>query len=71
MWPNLQETADLVTFTGEILMEDFIFCAVYRMTTDVDGLGNSQANIHKLEDYVMSAPEFHLEIPSREESECE
>ena len=52
-------------------MEDFIFCAEYRIITDVDGLGNSQANIHKLEDYVMSAPEFHLEIPSREESECE
>ena len=28
MWPNSQETADLVTFTEETLMENFIFCAV-------------------------------------------
>ena len=28
MWPNPQETADLVTFTEETLMEKFIFCAV-------------------------------------------
>ena len=28
MWPNPQETADLVTFTEEILMKNFIFCAV-------------------------------------------
>ena len=28
MWPNLQETADLVTFTEEALMGNFIFCAV-------------------------------------------
>ena len=32
MWTNLQETADLVKFNGEILMEilmeNFIFCAV-------------------------------------------
>ena len=27
MWPNPQETADLVTFTEEILMENLIFCA--------------------------------------------
>ena len=27
MWPNLQETADLVTFTEEILKKNFIFCA--------------------------------------------
>ena len=71
MWPNLQETADLFTFTGEILMENFMFCPVYRITTGIDGLGNSQVNIYKLEDYVMSAPEFHLEISSRDESECE
>ena len=25
MWPELQETADLVTFTEETLMENFIF----------------------------------------------
>ena len=25
MWPNRQETADLVTFTEEFLMENFIF----------------------------------------------
>ena len=25
MWPNPQETADLVTFTEEILNENFIF----------------------------------------------
>ena len=29
MWPNPQETADLVTFTEEILMKNFIFCAVH------------------------------------------
>ena len=30
MWPNLQETSDLVTFTEEILnMENLIFCAVF------------------------------------------
>ena len=28
MWPNPQETSDLVTFTEEILNENFIFCAV-------------------------------------------
>ena len=29
MGPNPQETADLVTFTEEILNENFIFCAMY------------------------------------------
>ena len=29
MWPNLQETADLVTFTEEILMGNFIFCIAW------------------------------------------
>ena len=28
MWPNPQETGDLVTFTEEILMENFTFSAV-------------------------------------------
>ena len=28
MWPNPEETADLVTFTQEILNEKLIFCAV-------------------------------------------
>ena len=28
MWPNPPETADLVTFTEEFLMGNFIFCAV-------------------------------------------
>ena len=28
MWPNPQETADLVTFTEEILMGKFVFWAV-------------------------------------------
>ena len=28
MWPNPQETADLVTFTEEILNEKLHFCAV-------------------------------------------
>ena len=27
MWPNPQETAGLVTFTEEILIENVIFCA--------------------------------------------
>ena len=30
MWPNPQELADLVTFTEEILTENFIFCAVWK-----------------------------------------
>ena len=29
MWPNLQFPADLGKFTEEILMENFIFCAVF------------------------------------------
>ena len=29
MWTNPQETASLVTFTDEILIENFIFCAVF------------------------------------------
>ena len=29
MWPNPQETADLVTFTEESLMENFTFCAAW------------------------------------------
>ena len=30
MWPNLQETADLVTFTGEILNEKLYFlCSMH------------------------------------------
>ena len=28
MWSNPQETADLVTFTEETLMENFILCTV-------------------------------------------
>ena len=28
MWPNPKQTADLVTFTAEFLMENFIFCTV-------------------------------------------
>ena len=28
MWPNPQETADLVTFFKKSLMENFILCAV-------------------------------------------
>ena len=28
MWPNPQETTDLVTFTEEIFNRNFIFCAV-------------------------------------------
>ena len=28
MWPNPQETADLVKFPKKSLMENFIFCAV-------------------------------------------
>ena len=30
MWPNPQETADLVTFTEEILNGNFIFLQCYR-----------------------------------------
>ena len=28
MWPNRQETADLVTFTEDTLVESFVFCAL-------------------------------------------
>ena len=28
MWTNPQETADVFTFTEEVLNENFIFCAV-------------------------------------------
>ena len=31
MWPDPQETADLVTFTGEILNGKLIFCAGWVM----------------------------------------
>ena len=34
MWPNPQETTDLVTFTEESLMENFIFCAVSYIILD-------------------------------------
>ena len=33
MWRNPQETADLLTFTEEILMENFIFCVVIKRDT--------------------------------------
>ena len=32
MWPNLQETADVITFTKEILNKNFIFGAVVVLT---------------------------------------
>ena len=35
MWPNPHETADLVTFTEETLMENFIFCAVIGYDNDI------------------------------------
>ena len=34
MWANPQKSADLVTFTEEILMENFIFCAGLRPLWD-------------------------------------
>ena len=40
MGPNPQFLADLVTFTEEILMENFIFCAVLRPTTGQGGLNH-------------------------------
>ena len=33
MWPNPQETADLVTFTEKSLMENFIFWGAVSMIT--------------------------------------
>ena len=30
MWPNPRETADLVTFSEEFLMENLIFCSVIK-----------------------------------------
>ena len=35
MGPNPQETADLVTFTEEILNENSIFCAVKLLYVDI------------------------------------
>ena len=37
MWPNLQETADLVTFTEEILNEKLQF--LYSVNNFIYGLG--------------------------------
>ena len=37
MWPYAQETADVVTFTEEILMENFIFRAVWVNYTFLHG----------------------------------
>ena len=34
MWPNPQETADMVTFTEEIVNGNFIFCAVWAVLND-------------------------------------
>ena len=31
MWPNPQQTADLVKFTEETLMENFIFFMLWKM----------------------------------------
>ena len=36
MWPNSQETADLVTFTGKIVDGKNIFCAVVFRKTITD-----------------------------------
>ena len=36
MWPNPQETADLVTFTEEILNGKLHFCAVYKEKKTVE-----------------------------------
>ena len=43
------------------------------ITTNVDGSENIQVNIHRLEDYVMPAPqeEFHFETSSSQKSEDE
>ena len=38
MWPNLQETADLITFTEEILNGKLHFCAVVLITKQFTGL---------------------------------
>ena len=46
MWPNPQETADLATFTEEILMENFIFCTVN--ITNADVLRNKVENYEKM-----------------------
>ena len=34
MWPDPQETAGLVKFTEEILMKNWIFCAVFYILND-------------------------------------
>ena len=42
MWPNLQEIADLVTFTRENLNENFIFCAVVSILRALSARGFMQ-----------------------------
>ena len=38
MWPNPQETADLVTYTEKILTENFIFCVVLLALTNFSNI---------------------------------
>ena len=46
MWPNLQETADLVKFTEEILNEKFHFLCMNTAESDVTITISTQAYLH-------------------------
>ena len=48
MWPNSQETADLVTFTEEIINGNFIFCAVLHLEPENSREMNNVPGMGKL-----------------------
>ena len=62
MWPNPQFLADLVTFTEEILMENFIFYVVLRPTTGQGGLNHLMI----LSAYKENLDELNLKDVARE-----
>ena len=53
MWKNPQETEDLVTFTEEILNQNFIFCALQNAGICVDRHNRPQVffNVNVLENF--------------------
>ena len=56
MWPNSQEIADLVTFTEEILYENFIYCAVSHFVITVAVCNNTVAFCNKTPDAFCNKP---------------
>ena len=60
MWPNSQETADLVTFMEEILMENFIFCAVLHQEPENSREMN---NVPGMESFVSCFSRFKSKKP--------